>query len=868
RLAQTTANLVARQLSVDRARQTTTAGNVGTNTDDELDTGTTGTAGAAPTTTATTKNHVRESVERIENYILEYIHFCTQHVKKMAQTRIQLAKAQMTEFKALEDFEQIATPTQWNTHFLLKPKMKLWSTKNKNYQILSKRVELDMPPKIIDKVDFSFKIDESIISQDEAQAMYNQMRQITKDFRTQAMTLYVQSAARENEILSNEIKGIIERFPQENDDGFDAELASRERNQQSRRGNNRSDSHTFAGRGFLAPAIINEANIQLTEEEHQLLKLGPKFIFNDPKTAARRRTIELAALKRKIEKCFLRKKVSPGRPLQLFIDELDVLLQTLHNVPTIDKIINKDKLIGTNTIELINSQASQSQIMNTVKMKKKKNYGRIVKRLKHKFKLANVILQKSDKSKVFHLGKVEDYRKKSKEYMEKTQAYQCLGINDPLFELIQRTNKYLLDLRLAKWITQKQYELLSIKLNEVELAHLYYLPKAHKPGTPLRPIISGLKHPTIKISKFLDDLLRPLFDKMPQDTTIISGFELIKKLNEWSRLNMNENTIFCTIDVIDLYTMIPQVEGVLSLKNMLDYLKLKKVSGLKIETIIRLSRFVMQNNYFLYDGQFYHQIRGGAMGSPLTLTMANCYMFFFERRIAKQIKNSGGLYFRYIDDLFIMVNWPVRHLLKQIDKWKNFDENIKLNPNIGSFATFLDLYMENRDGVLFTTVYQKPSYEPYYLPFNSIHPLHMKKNIPFTMLFRVIRYCSTFQTYLDEREKLRMALLFNKYPNKLIEEQFNNVLLKCNIDQPLTNFNYDKYRQEVMNSPIKEKATIDYEAVMFIHFTYCSTMKTFPAKFHLLWNKYFEESPIKEVRPILGTRNVKNIQRRLASNMV
>ncbi|CAF4002471.1 unnamed protein product [Rotaria sordida] len=91
---------------VDRARQTTAAGTVETDTDDELGTGTTGTA---PTTTV--KNYVREPAERIEKYILEYIHFCTQHVKKMAQTRIQLAKAQMEEYKALEDFEQIATPT-------------------------------------------------------------------------------------------------------------------------------------------------------------------------------------------------------------------------------------------------------------------------------------------------------------------------------------------------------------------------------------------------------------------------------------------------------------------------------------------------------------------------------------------------------------------------------------------------------------------------------------------------------------------------------------------------------------------------------------------------------------------------------------
>ncbi|CAF3866241.1 unnamed protein product [Rotaria sp. Silwood1] len=710
----------------------------------------------------------------------------------MAQSRIQLAKVQMEEYKALEDFEQIASPAQWSIHLVLKPKIKNWSTKNKNYQILSKRVELDMPPKFIEKVDFSFKVDESIISQDEAQATYNEMRQITKEFRTQAMKLYVQSAARENEILSNEITGIVERFPQENDDGFDAEPGFAAFKQYHELRQKRMKLETEQSMHFLFEQQVEGDTNNPEEEiiaptviqEHELLKLGPKFIFNDPKTAARRHTIELATLKRKIENCFLRKKVSPGRPLEQFMAELDVLLQTLHNVPTTIVNLNKDKTIGiqtnqndiielkNNITELINSQASQVnqfQIMNIVKVKKKKNYGRLVKRLRHKFKLANIILQKSEKSKVFHLGKVEDYRKKSLEYMEKTQAYKCLENEDPLPDLIQRTNKYLLDLRLAKWITQKQYELLSIKPNEVELAHLYYLPKAHKPDTPLRPIISGLKHPTNKISKFLDDLLRPLFDKMAQETTVTSGFELVKKLNEWSIVNMNQNNIFCTIDVIDLYTMIPQIEGVLSLKRMLDYLKLKKVGNLKIETIIRLSRFVMQNNYFSYDGQFYHQIRGGAMGSPLTLTMANCYMFFFERTIAKQIKNGGGLYFRYIDDLFIVINWPVRHLLKQIDRWNKLDENIQLRANIGSFTNFLDLYMENRDGTLFTTVYQKPSYEPYYLPFNSIHPSHMKKNIPFTMLLRA-------------------------------------------------------------------------------------------------FSKYFGESPINEIMPILGTRNVKNLQRRLIHN--
>ncbi|CAF3864227.1 unnamed protein product, partial [Rotaria sp. Silwood1] len=418
--------------------------------------------------------------------------------------------------------------------------------------------------------------------------------------------------------------------------------------------------------------------------------------------------------------------------------------------------------------------------------------------------------------------KLEDYRKKSEEYMAKTEAYKCLGTNDPLPDLIQRTNKYLLDLRLAKWITQKQYEKLCINPCEVDLAHLYYLPKAHKPGTPLRPIVSGLKHPTIKISKFLDEVLRPLFDKMTVKTTVNSGFELIKQLLEWSKIKMRQETLFCTIDVMDLYTMVPQAEGVLSLKKMLDHLKLKCINGLTIETIIRLSRFVMQNNSFSYDGQYYQQIRGGAMGSPLTLTVANCYMFFYEQQIVKQIHNSGGLYFRYIDDIFIVINWPARHLLKQIDKWNHFDENIKLSENIGVTADFLDLHIENRDGELFTTVYQKPSYEP-----------------------------------------LRVALLLNKYPNKFIDEQFTNILQKLNIEQLLTFNNYAEHRQKIIDSPIKEKVPIDFGKTMFVHFTYCSNMRIFPGKFHVLWNKYFGESPINDIIPALGTRNVNNFQRRL-----
>ena len=294
---------------------------------------------------------------------------------------------------------------------------------------------------------------------------------------------------------------------------------------------------------------------------------------------------------------------------------------------------------------------------------------------------------------------------------------------------------------------------------------------------------------------------------------------------------------------------------------MLDYLNIKQINGLQVETIIRLSRFVMQNNYFSLNRQYYHQIKGGAMGSPLTLTMANCYMFFFEKQIERQIKNSSGLYLRYIDDLFITINWPQRHLIKQIERWNQIDENIKLNSHISCVTNFLDLCIENQNGSLITKVYHKPSYEPYYLPFNSIHPMHMKKNIPFTMLLRAIRYCSSFILFINERESLRMALLLNKYPETLIQKQFELVFQKLNINVPASSQNYRMIRSIVLSIPFQERLLPDYETNLFVHFTYCATMKTFPVKFHSLWKKYFSSSPINDITPVLGTRNVHNLQR-------
>ena len=86
------------------------------------------------------------------------------------------------------------------------------------------------------------------------------------------------------------------------------------------------------------------------------------------------------------------------------------------------------------------------------------------------------------------------------------------------------------------------------------------------------------------------------------------------------------------MDVTDLYTMIPQEGGVRAIKRLIEVSGLKQMEGVKKEIILALRRSVMTNNYFCLDGAYYRQKRGGAMGSPLSLTVTNAY----------------------IDDLFIM----------------------------------------------------------------------------------------------------------------------------------------------------------------------------------------------------------------------
>lgn len=486
--------------------------------------------------------------------------------------------------------------------------------------------------------------------------------------------------------------------------------------------------------------------------------------------------------------------------------------------------------------------------------------------LKKKFESTKTIIRKTDKSKVFHLGKQDDYEVKARAYMEKTKAYLDLGNESPLEDLVNRTNEFLYSLWVHKHISQRQYEKWRVDKNEAELAHLYFLPKAHKPATPLRPIMAGVRSPTITVSKWLDRQLRPLFDRIAAESTVANGSQLVSQAERWSAKSMTNATSFITMDVTDLYTMIPQEGGVGAIKKLIEVCGLRSIEGVKKEIVLALARFVVTNNYFYLNGSYYKQIRGGAMGSPLTLTMANAFMYFVERPIAKWAIRTESLFYRYIDDLFIMTNVEVGTLQGLVRFWNRLNSNIELSASIGPSAEYLDVRLENRGGRLVSEVFHKPSHEPYYLPFSSIHAHHIMKNIPFGALVRAIRYSSEYDSFRHEEARITLSLLLNGYPLRFILNQFKRVFLTFECTTP-TQHNYSQTRKVVLASTEThaKKASIDFEVNILCHFSFCKGMHDFATRFHQLWNNCFADTAISQMRPIVATRNLNNLQDHLVN---
>ena len=172
------------------------------------------------------------------------------------------------------------------------------------------------------------------------------------------------------------------------------------------------------------------------------------------------------------------------------------------------------------------------------------------------------------------------------------------------------------------------------------------------------------------------------------------------------------------------------------------------------------------DNYLVFElkGRYFYQKEGLAMGIPAAPDVANLYMSYFKDSFA----NEFPLYKRYIDDVFCLVEADSKKgALAQCAKIHA--DGLTLTWSVEEKAVnFLDLTISLETGYLSFKTYRKPLNNYERLPYNSAHPLDVKRAEFLGEVSRIAHLCSRYNTYYTEISYVRDIYLKRAYPPHLL----------------------------------------------------------------------------------------------------
>ena len=191
-----------------------------------------------------------------------------------------------------------------------------------------------------------------------------------------------------------------------------------------------------------------------------------------------------------------------------------------------------------------------------------------------------------------------------------------------------------------------------------------------------------------------------------------------------------------------------------------------------IDDIILLLEFCLKNTYFSFQGQFFEQVEGAAMGSPVSPIEANLYMEYLEQKALSTAPDPPRFWHRYVDDTFVIHKEAnkqgfLQHI-NSVDPAIEF--KVEANKEDGSIP-FLDTIVKPEvNSSLSITVYRKPTHTDQYLQWDSHHNLSAKFSVINTLSYRVQTVCSNPELLKKEKEHLRKALTKCKYPKWALDK--------------------------------------------------------------------------------------------------
>ena len=263
---------------------------------------------------------------------------------------------------------------------------------------------------------------------------------------------------------------------------------------------------------------------------------------------------------------------------------------------------------------------------------------------------------------------VEDYIKETERQLHNTENYKRLNhnptttSNDTVNKIIKKFHKENL---ISKNIAER------LKIESPKLPHFYLKPKLHKEGVPGRPVISSVNCHTSKISEYVDYNLQPIVREIPSYVKDTSDF--LRKINAIEFVS--DNSYLVSLDIKSLYTSIPNVEGIKTVRKSLGNHPKRTMATKVITTFLAL---ILKLNIFIFNSRNYLQTKGCAMGTICAISCANIFMDHFGKKlIYPYIKGFSLIYLRFADDMFFIWTGNKKDLMKFLNELNTKHESIK-----------------------------------------------------------------------------------------------------------------------------------------------------------------------------------------------
>ena len=168
----------------------------------------------------------------------------------------------------------------------------------------------------------------------------------------------------------------------------------------------------------------------------------------------------------------------------------------------------------------------------------------------------------------------------------------------------------------------------------------YGLPKIHKPGIPLRLIVSSTGTATCNTAKELARILKPLVGM--SDHHVQNTRDFVEQLKD---VRPKQGKCIISYDVTALFASV-HIQPVVNIiqQRLANDKQLHQRTTMSINHIISLLEFCFKIASFVFQGQYYQHMEGATKGSSFSPIVANIFMENFEKEALETAQHPPSLW--------------------------------------------------------------------------------------------------------------------------------------------------------------------------------------------------------------------------------